>query len=364
MATTIIAVAAVASVAVSAISLSMQGDGPNMGAAPAPANYYQYDENGNLTSSSVWDADRHAFINRENPEPQPTSPEKYFGDSNFGAGTEPSEPDEATKRNTPNIVEQYNTEHAQWLDKRNQGMEKYDNYMKDWKASSGEWGRWNQAKIEREREKQLRTEIRTKMLENLNRTPEDRVAAYEQYAKTFSESMQKGVNEQYNLAKQSQEEKMSATGMMGSRAYADTMGQMEKEKLKADVNIAQQGQLAKNELANVDRNYWLNVLNSIDSGARADAVVGMQKSQAANQAALGGTAAQMGQYMANSQNQWNKWNADMARQQGMINTINNGASGLMYLYGYGGRGGGSYNYGNVSALNTTLPADGLSFYNY
>src|SRR4030067_3250884 len=69
MATTVVAIAAVASVVVSVVSLASQDGGPNMGSAPAPANYYQYDEDGNLTSAQTWNADKHAFEYRENPEP-------------------------------------------------------------------------------------------------------------------------------------------------------------------------------------------------------------------------------------------------------------------------------------------------------
>src|SRR4030065_2515537 len=62
-------VVAIASVVVSVVSLASQDGGPNMGSAPAPANYYQYDEDGNLTSAQTWNADKHAFESKENPEP-------------------------------------------------------------------------------------------------------------------------------------------------------------------------------------------------------------------------------------------------------------------------------------------------------
>ena len=352
-------VVAIASVVVSVVSLASQDGGPNMGSAPAPANYYQYDEDGNLTSAQTWNADKHAFEYRENPEPsKPGVSTQGYSLSEEEDRQAWSAAEQWTKENFAFEYDEYGNQVAsniqqyqiklenkrtdiynEMLYKKAEQSPEYQAQLKDWESKHGEWKKGVDARKE---DKRLRTEIRTKMLGNLNQTPEDRVAAYEQYAKTFSESMQKGVTEQYEKAKQSQEERMTATGMYGSRAYADTIGEMEKEKLKADVDIAQKGELAKNELGNVDRNYWLNVLNSLDAGARADSVVGMQKAQAANQAAIGGSATLMGRYAAESQNQWNKWNADTARNMGYANTASNAAGGLMYLYGYGGggRGGG------------------------
>ena len=57
------AVATVAGVGMSAYN-TFGSSKPSIGAPPPPANYYTYDEDGNLAGSQVWDASQNAYIYR------------------------------------------------------------------------------------------------------------------------------------------------------------------------------------------------------------------------------------------------------------------------------------------------------------
>lgn len=70
MGTMVLAGAAVFSaVAGTGMSLynSFGKSGPDFGAPPAPANYYTYDEDGNLAGSQEWDASRNGYVYRPAP---------------------------------------------------------------------------------------------------------------------------------------------------------------------------------------------------------------------------------------------------------------------------------------------------------
>src|SRR3989337_183063 len=110
MATTVVAIAAVASVVVSGGSMTRGGGSPDMGSAPAPANYYQYDEDGNLTSAQTWNADKHAFESKENPEPSK----------------------EAVRERQMQLSNEV-------LYKRVEQGPEYQALLKDWEAKHGEW---------------------------------------------------------------------------------------------------------------------------------------------------------------------------------------------------------------------------------
>lgn len=187
---------------------------------------------------------------------------------------------------------------------------------------------------EQKAEKAKRDELRSKMLTNLDQAPEDRVQAYDEYAKAFSDTMHKDVDQRYKDVVRSTDESMNARGMTGSRAYADTVSNLARDKQATDVDIAQRATLAKEDLAAQDRNYWLTVLNSLDSGARADTALAIEKSGLASNAAAQGTSGIMAAYGADSLNQMRKWEGQMQQNANLTNNLMDTSSGLAFLYGY------------------------------
>jgi hypothetical protein len=182
-------------------------------------------------------------------------------------------------------------------------------------------------------EKAKVAELRTQMLDNLNTTPEDRVKAYEEYAASYSDAAHKDVDPRFADLGRTNDEQANARGMFGSRAYVDTQNELAKDKLTQDANIADQAVMAKEQLANNDRTYWSNMLNQIDSGARADAITQSQISKnmtdSANQSYSGVLAANN---MANN-SIMDKWKADQAKSASYVSSGSSMAGGLMYLYG-------------------------------
>jgi len=187
---------------------------------------------------------------------------------------------------------------------------------------------------EQKEEKKKRQEIRKQMLDNISQTPEDRVKAYEEYAKAFSDAMHKDVDQRYQDVVRSTDESMEARGMTGSKAYADTISQLAQDKQAADVDIANKAVLAKEQLAQADKDYWLRTIAELDAGRRTDYLMQLQQQQAAAQAAAQGTAGLLANYNADSMNQFRKWEAQMEKNRYMTNTMLDTASGLAFLYGY------------------------------
>lgn len=251
---------------------------PDIPEPPPPTNYYSYDDEGNLETVQEWDPERNAYVTKVDPEPdKEKAPEK--------------------------------------------------------------WAEWNDRQEKKKKEKAARDSIRQQMLSNLDKTPEERMKAYEEYAQTFSDAMHRDVDRRYKETTSAKEEEMAARGLYGSRAYVDTMAELAREKTEADLDIAERATLAKEDLAARDRNYWMNMLNQVDSGRRADALTALKKTNTAMQGAQMGSAGIMGRYAADTSNRLNDWRikTDNARQIG--SDLSNTATGLAFLYGYGGAGG-------------------------
>ena len=98
---------------------------------------------------------------------------------------------------------------------------------------------------EEKEEDAKRDEIRAKMLDYLDSTPEDRIKAYDEYAETFSAALQREVDDSYEGIKSSTEEDMARRGMTGSRADVDTTAALAGEKLEADTEVAESAEMAK-----------------------------------------------------------------------------------------------------------------------
>lgn len=212
-------------------------------------------------------------------------------------------------------------------------------------------------------QQKLRTEknnLKTQMLGNLNQTPADRVKAYEDYAKAISEGMHRDVDYQFNKSVTAQNEGMASRGMFGSRAYVDAQAELNRTKTLADTDIANKAQLGKENLANQDRNFWLQTLSSLDQDSNAQATIAQGNMRNLQTGAGAATADLLGGYNAfnasrNAQwqtqvdyakslnnNNLERWATGIAQNNNLSNTMQNTASGLAFLYGYktGGGGGG------------------------
>jgi len=270
---TIIAAAAIttAVASVGTAAYTMTRKAPDIPAAPPPASYYSYGEDGRVTEQ-VWDASKNSYVSQTRWE----SPEKEA----------------------------------------------------EYKA-----------------EQKKREGIRKQMLDNIAKTPEDRVKAYEEYAKTFSESMHRDVDPRFEKLREAELERMERQGLTGSKAYADILSELNKEKTEADTDISEKAALAKEELANTDRNYWLTVLQNMDAGARADTLESMQRQKIAQEGANQATAGLMGAYAADASAKLTSWKERMENLRTGGNTLSNTATGLAFLYGYN-KGGSNVNPGS------------------
>lgn len=324
-----------------------QANDVNIPPPPRPAGYISYDQEG-IPTVQRWDESLGAYVTEYDPMPIPEPPEKNFG---------LKEPQNTSSEKYPARLRRFQQQLAEkrkeW---RERWQKEYEAHKDDhvwWRGLDPSYRRtlqaWHRRKQRQAREKEARAEIRSRMLANLNKTPEERLKQYEEYARTFSEAMHKDVDEQYRKAKQAELESMEARGLTGSRAYVDTLAELEKSKREADVDIARQATLAKEDLAQRDKNFWLQVLGQLDAGARADTLTSMQRNYMAMSGARMGNAAVAGQYAG----LLNRYNLEyQARQQRARNWIDTGA-GLLYLYGAYGKGKKG---GGASPLTSGSPA--------
>ncbi len=187
---------------------------------------------------------------------------------------------------------------------------------------------------EQKAQRAKREQMKAQLLSNLGKTPEDRVRAYDEYAKTFSEAMHKDVDKQYAETKQAEEENMNARGLFGSKAYVDSMAKLREEKATTDTDIARQAVLAKENLASTDRQFWLNELNALESQGNTEYAQALEGQRTAQQGANMGTAAVLGSYNASVNPTIDLWKTRMAQNASDTQTLGNTAAGLAFLYGF------------------------------
>lgn len=183
---------------------------------------------------------------------------------------------------------------------------------------------------------QALADLKSTLIKNLSETPEDRLAAYEEYAKTFSDAMHTDVDRQFAKTMTSAEETMNARGMLGSKAYADIVGDLNKSKLDADTEIAQKATLAKETLANTDKTYWANMLNAIESNNRADYLAELQGSSTAASNTSAANAVQAGSTASANSASLSKWQTELQANQALTQNLMDTSTGLAFLYGMGG----------------------------
>lgn len=317
-----VAIAAISSAAIAAGSLaygiaSAPGS-PQTQAPPPPSNSVQYDDNGDIISTQTFDSATNTWTTRgKNAEPEkPKNTVHAIGDGKLVDG-KPVFQDEAG----------FAADTAE-----------YQKKLADYEVKHAEW---EKTKAANDIDKKKVSELRTKMLDNLNTTPEDRQKAYAEYQQAYTDAAHKSLDPQFDKINRTSDEQANATGMFGSRAYVDTKNELVKDKLAVDADIANQAVMAKEQLANTDRNYYANMLNQIDSGARADNLASAQIAKSASDSASQNYAGTIGYYNSINNSNLAKWQAQQAKSASFIGSGSNLAGGLMYLYGSKSGGGSS-----------------------
>ncbi len=325
---------------------------PTPSAPPPPTNYYSYDQNGNVETVQVWDASKNAYITKVNPKPTAGANDISWDKVDPGVKSKidylnkeiPSWQAEVARTQADSRRGDWQVKQQKVNDLTTERDNLYAKVQENPDALNPEFktqlDTWQKNYDAHTADTAARAEIRSKMLANLNQTPEDRLKAYDQYAQSFSDVMHRDVDKRYQDIVRSSEENLSARGMMGSRAYADTMGRLAGDKTAQDTDIANQATMAKEQLASNDRGYYLNVLNSLDAGARADSMTALEKANSANNAAISGNAVNMANYNLMTSGRLTQWQNEVNKNQQMADTSLNTATGLAYLYGYKNPGGG------------------------
>ena len=334
-----LAAAAVVGAGASVYSATRNPEMPGMVPPPPPASYYSYSDSG--TTQQVWDSSKNAYVTKTNVMPIPDPPQKNFG---------LHKPTNTQSEKYGERVQAYNDALAQ---KQRQWEKKWTNDYNANKDNPNWWNGldpaykdqlqgWHDNTIQMDKDNKVRGEIRTKMLSNLNQTPADRIKAYDNYEKTFSAAMHKNVDEQYAKIVDTTKQNLESTGMTGSRADVDKTAALAGEKLKTDVDIAQQAVMAKENLSNTDRQWWLSLLNYTDQNARADTLTELQKESAGAQAVNSGTANIMGTWAAQNNDITNRWIYDLKKNTAITEASAGlaGSLGMAYAYGSAGEGGG------------------------
>jgi len=183
---------------------------------------------------------------------------------------------------------------------------------------------------EEKAEKEKMAKLRQQLLDNLDKTPEDRIKAYDEYAKAYSEAMHKEADAKFNELKTATEENMAKRGLYGSRAYVDSMTDLNREKMEADRDIANAAIMAREGLAQQDKAYWLQALNAMNNAKNADAAMAINRAQLGAQIASQGTAALKAQQDVLNSQRYLKWQ----QKANLATNLSDTASGLAFLYGY------------------------------
>lgn len=178
-------------------------------------------------------------------------------------------------------------------------------------------------------EVRLRGEMKTRLLSELNVTPEQRLKQYDDYAKTYSDFIHKDVDVRFAERQQSQSETAQRRGLFGSEFQRVKDTRLEEEQKKSDVDIAQRSFLAKEDLAERDRRgniQGLQVLQDLESGDFSR--------RAATQQLGVGAAGQANQFLLDSYRSsigaaTTKASLEAKKKQDIFDTV----SGLAFLTG-------------------------------
>lgn len=200
------------------------------------------------------------------------------------------------------------------------------------------------AKAEKKAKAALRTELVAKLAKGVETPTSERLAMYDKYATTLSNQMHRDVDYRFSQVQNKNRATLEATGMTGSKAYADILADEARTKALSDTDIAEKAALAKETLAANDKTYALNayntdinLLSNLDSGASSEAVRAAAQNRAAQDVVSATNAAQTGNYLANNNSIMANYQNQVAANAANTKLMTDTSKGLAYLYGYSTR---------------------------
>jgi hypothetical protein len=182
---------------------------------------------------------------------------------------------------------------------------------------------------------------------------------YDDYAKAMSDQMHVDTDYRFGQIQNKNRENLEATGMTGSKAYADIIADEARTKALSDTDIAQKAVLAKEQLAAQDKQFALNdrnvditLLNNLDQGMNADIATELSRNRAVADVISTTNAAQTGSYLANTNSVMQDYQTRVAANAANTKLMTDTSKGLAYLYGYQTK--------NNPATTTKTPTGGNS----
>ncbi len=280
---------AIAAVVASGTGLYMAMKGPpNIPPPPAPANAYQYNDDGSVTVQR-WDEEKNAYITERDPEPE---------------------------------------------------------------AGTSDWDAWKVREDKKAAETELRGRIEKQNLEFLDAPPAERVAMYETYQKTFSDAMHKEVDQLYADRYQELLTDLEVKGQTGSTIHKDVLRDLNEIKQSADIDIVQQSIFARESLEQADKQSALTVLDYLDRGSSTEQAERVGEFNLAQRNAEAGTAATAGRYAAQISPALLNWQNQQKTGRTLLDTAgglaylygfkNPGGGGTLSPGGGGGKTAGNY----------------------
>ena len=308
--------------------MAFQGSDSPSYSSPVPSNMAIYDDDGNVSQETIWNAATQTYEQRSYPYGKapdkpaaPTAPDtnsfnrvdengnKTFDEAGYNAAKSKYDIDLNT----------YNTE-----------------TLPQWEKDNVEW---ETKKKEYDDDKALTNKILKEKKTNLAMTWDERIAHYNDAADSFVKQQHDIVDPQFAKESQQVSETMNARGMTGSRADVDTKLGIDEAQKKSDTEIANNATMYKYSLANQELSNDLNVYNSVKSGQGADAALALQKQGAGIQGAVLGSQTQIAGAAAANNSAYQSWLSNYMTNQSRSQALMNTSSGLAYLYGYGKKAG-------------------------
>ena len=198
-----------------------------------------------------------------------------------------------------------------------------------------------QQKVEKEARTKLRGELLAKLEKGVEGPTAERLKMYDDYATALSDQMHVDTDYRFGKIQNKNRENLEATGMTGSKAYADILADEARTKALSDTDIAQKAAISKEALADQDkqfalndRNVDINLLANLDAGQNADVARQISSNRAVQDTISSTNASLTGSYLGNSNNIMRDYEARLANNAATTKTMTDTSKGLAYLYGY------------------------------
>lgn len=227
--------------------------------------------------------------------------------------------------------------------------------VQEWDAATNSYRtytRWvdEDKKAAYEKEQAATTALRTRLMEELEKNPAEWMEYANEYRDTYARAAHDVYDPYWSEQKQGLKESMAARGMTGSKADVDLTAKLTEQEAEQNRKIADDSVLQSENLLQNYRNYNLNLLSALDAGAASDELVATQRANNASQIASVGNAYNTGLNTYRYQTAL----ADYTANQATTNTLNNTASGLAFLYGYGKKNDWFGNSKNVTPASYSI----------